>query len=158
MTDAGRPGTTGSTTRESRPTTVLQGGRAKAYRPIPPADRTRAFEAALAAYERGDYFEAHELLEPAWMGTADIAERELYQGLIKLAAGYVHAVRGNPAGLAKNLAGARERLAAARDANAATGDVDLDGLLAAIDDRLARLAVDPTDRTIDPPSPRRTTR
>jgi predicted metal-dependent hydrolase len=92
------------------------------------------------------------------MGTADIAERELYQGLIKLAAGYVHAVRGNPAGLAKNLSGARERLAAARDAKAATGDVDLDGLLAAIDDRLARLAVDPTDRTIDPPSPRRTTR
>jgi hypothetical protein len=158
MTDAGRPGTTGPMTRESRPATVLQGGRAKAYRPIPPADRTRAFEAALAAYERGDYFEAHELLEPAWMGTADIAERELYQGLIKLAAGYVHAVRGNPAGLAKNLSGARERLAAARDAKPATGDVDLDGLLAAIDDRLARLAVDPTDRTIDPPSPRRTTR
>jgi hypothetical protein len=158
MTDAGRPGTTGPMTRESRPATVLQGGRAKAYRPIPPADRTRAFEAALAAYERGDYFEAHELLEPAWMGTADIAERELYQGLIKLAAGYVHAVRGNPAGLAKNLRGARERLAAARDAKAATGDVDLDGLLAAIDDRLARLAVDPTDRTIDPPSPRRNTR
>jgi hypothetical protein len=158
MTDTGRPGTTGPMTRESRPATVLQGGRAKAYRPIPPADRTRAFEAALAAYERGDYFEAHELLEPAWMGTADIAERELYQGLIKLAAGYVHAVRGNPAGLAKNLKGARERLAAARDAKAATGDVDLDGLLAAIDDRLARLAVDPTDRTIDPPSPRRTTR
>ena len=92
------------------------------------------------------------------MGTADIAERELYQGLIKLAAGYVHAVRGNPAGLAKNLRGARDRLSAARDANAVSGEVDLDRLLAAIDDRLARLTTDPTDRTIDPPRPRRTTR
>jgi uncharacterized protein len=142
---------------EARPATVLQGGRAKAYRPIPPADRARAFEAALEAYERGDFFEAHELLEPAWMGTDDIAERELYQGLIKLAAGYVHAVRGNPLGLAKNLRGARERLAAAREAEATTGDVDLDALLNSIDDRLARLSADPADGTIDPPTPRRTT-
>jgi predicted metal-dependent hydrolase len=145
-------------TEAGRPATVLQGGRAKAYRPIPADDRLRAFEAALDAYERDDFFEAHELLEPAWMGTADIAERELYQGLIKLAAGYVHAVRGNPAGLAKNLIGARARLVAARDANADAGAVDLDGLLAAIDDRLTRLAADPGDTTIDPPKPRRTTR
>jgi hypothetical protein len=142
----------------ARPGTVLQGGRAKAYRPIPAADRLRAFDAALTAYEEGDFFEAHELLEPAWMGTSDIAERELYQGIIKLAAGYVHAVRGNPRGLAKNLRGARERLAAAREANASTGEVDLDGLLAAIDDRLARLDLDPTDGTIDPPHARSATR
>jgi hypothetical protein len=139
-----------------RPATVLQGGRAKAYRPIPAPDRARAFEAALDAYEHGDFFEAHELLEPAWMGTNDIAERELYQGIIKLAAGYVHAVRGNPTGLAKNLRGARDRLAAAREAEAATGDVDLDALLSSIDERLARLSADPTDLTIDPPRPRRT--
>jgi predicted metal-dependent hydrolase len=144
-------------TGADRPAMVMQGGRAKAYRPIPPADRARAFEKALDAYERGDFFEAHELLEPAWMGTADVAERELYQGLIKLAAGYVHAVRGNPVGLAKNLRGARDRLAAARDAEAATGDVDLIGLLAAIDHRLDRLTIDPTDLTIDPPRPRRST-
>jgi hypothetical protein len=145
-------------TEVGRPATVVQGGRAKAYRPIPAADRARAFEAALDAYERGDFFEAHELLEPAWMGTADVPERELYQGLIKLAAGYVHAIRGNPIGLAKNLRGARDRLAAAHDAKAATGDVDLVGLLGAIDSRLARLTLDPTDATIDPPRPRRSTR
>ena len=33
----------------------------------------RAFDAALAAYDRGDFFLTHELLEPAWMGTDDIA-------------------------------------------------------------------------------------
>jgi predicted metal-dependent hydrolase len=124
---------------------------------MPAADRASAFEAGLTAFEEGDFFEAHELLEPAWMGSADIAERELYQGLIKLAAGYVHAVRGNPLGLGKNLRGARDRLAAARDAGAITGDVDLDALLAAIDERLARLERDPADGTIDPPRARRTT-
>jgi predicted metal-dependent hydrolase len=86
-------------------------GRAKAYRPLPEEERRRALAAGLDAYERGDYFLAHEILEPAWMGTDDIGEREVLQGLIKLAAAFVHAARGNPAGVAKNLRGARERLA-----------------------------------------------
>ena len=73
----------------------------------PGADRAAALAAGLAAYERGDFFEAHEQLEPAWMGTDDLAERALLQGLIKLAAAYVHDVRGNPAGIARNLEGAR---------------------------------------------------
>ncbi len=95
----------------ARPGTVLQGGRAKAYRPLPPEARADAARSGLAAYERGDFFEAHELLEPAWMGSADPAERELVQGLIKLAAAFVHAARGNPLGMDKNLRGARARLA-----------------------------------------------
>ena len=89
----------------------------KAYRPIPPDLRRAALEAGLAAYERGDFFEAHELLEPAWMGTSNLAERALYQGLIKLAAGYVHAVRGNPIGVDQEPRGrprAPRDLAAAR--------------------------------------------
>ena len=91
---------------------VLQGGRRKAYRPLPVAQRREAVDAALAAWARGDWFETHELLEPAWMGTAEPAERDLYQGLIKLAAAFVHQVRGNRAGVVKNLVGARERMAA----------------------------------------------
>ncbi len=119
--------------------TVVQGGRPKAYRPIPAAERRDAFLAAIAAYGRGDFFLAHELLEPAWMGTDDTAERELYQGLIKVAAAFVHGVRGNPRGVAKNLQGARDRLAAARDAGV-DGGLDLDDLIAAIDARMTRPA------------------
>jgi len=137
--------------------TVLQGGRAKAYRPLPAAAREKAFLEALAAYDRGDYFLTHELLEPAWMGTADIPERELYQGLIKLAAAFVHGVRGNPRGIARNLEGARERLAAAESAGS-TGGLDLADLLAAIDERLALLADDLHDKTIEAPTLRRTIR
>lgn len=135
--------------------TVMQGGRAKAYRPIPAAARRRALERGIAAYTRGDFFEAHEILEPAWMGTADIAERELYQGLIKLAAAFVHGVRGNPRGIARNLAGARERLAAAAEASPTAGRLDLHDLLAAVDERLARLAAEPHDASIDAPVLRR---
>lgn len=117
---------------------VLQGGRLKAYRPLPRDERTAALAAGLAAYERGDVFEAHELLEPAWMGTDDPAERDLYQGLIKLAAGFVHAVRGNPAGVVTNLTGSRARLAAVVAAGGPDAGLDLPALIEAIDDRLVR--------------------
>ena len=108
----------------------------KAYRPIAAAQRRAALVAGLEAYDRGDVFLAHELLEPAWMGTRDLAERELLQGLIKLAAAFVHAARGNASGVAKNLGGARDRLASAGDAGRRVG-IDVPALLAAIDERLA---------------------
>lgn len=123
--------------------TVIQGDRRKAYRPIPADLRHTALQEGLAAYERGDFFEAHELLEPAWMGTDDLAERALYQGLIKIAAGYVHAVRGNPIGLARNLRGAREHLATSLRLDpevSREADIDLAELLARVDDRLAGIA------------------
>ena len=137
--------------------TVIQGGRAKAYRPIPAADRRVAFRAALAAYDRGDFFLTHELLEPAWMGTDDLPERELYQGLIKLAAAFVHGVRGNARGIVRNLEGARPMLAAAAAAGT-TGGLDLPSVLTDIDALLARLAKDLAASPIDPPHLRRTSR
>jgi predicted metal-dependent hydrolase len=118
----------------------MQGDRPKAYRPIPPDRRRAALEAGLRAYERADFFEAHELLEPAWMGTSDLAERALYQGLIKLAAGYVHAVRGNPIGMARHLEGARRHLATSVELDprwAEGAGIDLNNLLLEVDVRLA---------------------
>ena len=91
------------------------------------------------AWARGDFFETHELLEPAWMGTSDLAERALYQGLIKLAAGYVHAVRGNPIGFARNLRGAREHLETSLRINpkvSLDAGIDAGALLAEIEARL----------------------
>ena len=116
---------------------VQADGKSKAYRPLPRAVRAAALHAGLEAYDRGDYFLAHELLEPAWMGTADLPERALIQGLIKLAAADVHGVRGNPAGVARNLQGALERL---RLALASPPDVDIEldlaTLIAATEQRL----------------------
>lgn len=89
--------------------TILQAGRRKAYRPLAPADRDAAVQAALGAWARGDWFETHELLEPAWMGSADVAERLRLQAVIKVAAAFVHLARGNRAGVRTNLVGARAR-------------------------------------------------
>jgi predicted metal-dependent hydrolase len=139
-----------------RSVVVGRDGRAKAYRPLPAADRVRALAAGLEAYGRGDFFEAHELLEPAWMGTDVPSERALLQGLIKLAAAYVHAVRGNPAGVVRNLEGALMRLRESDDDRLAAGLpepwLDLPGLVAALEDRLADLAAHPAGATLPPPA------
>jgi predicted metal-dependent hydrolase len=141
----------------ARSVVVGSDGRAKAYRPIPVHDRAAAVAAGFAAYEQGDFFAAHEHLEPAWMGTDDLVERAWLQGLIKLAAAYVHGVRGNPAGIVRNLEGARARLAeaAARRPIATAPDgsrLDLGSIVTAIDLRLADLAAHPAGATLDPPS------
>ena len=114
-------------------------GRAKAYRPLPAEVRIAAVTAGLEAYAAGDYFEAHELMEPAWMGTADLAERALIQGLIKVAAADVHAVRGNPAGVRRNLEGARDRLRSGATGSVTGVELDLDALLTSIEARLEAL-------------------
>jgi len=140
---------------------IIERGRSKAHRPLPSEVRGAAVTRGLAAYDRGAWYLAHEELEPAWMGTDDLAERTLLSGLIKVAAAYVHAARGNPLGVRTNLRGARERLAtaaAAAPAHAtdpsgppvtiaggslgsmrATDRIDLPALLSAVDDRLARV-------------------
>lgn len=97
-------------------TVVQLDGRSKAFRPLPVADRVAALRAGVTAYTRGDYFLAHELLEPAWMGSDDPLERSFTQGLIKLAAADVHRVRGNAKGLVRNLEGAADRLRSAATA------------------------------------------
>lgn len=88
-------------------------GRAKVFRPLPVAARAAAVLQGLHLYAAGDAFEAHEAWEPAWMGTDDLGERALLQGLIKLAAADVHGQRNNPPGVARNLQGAVERLRSA---------------------------------------------
>jgi hypothetical protein len=140
------------TTRE---VVVGRDGRAKAYRPLPAAERRSALVAGLAAYRAGDFFEAHELLEPAWMGTDVPADRALLQGLIKLAAAYVHHVRGNPAGIVRNLQGARAKLLeASEEAEPGTlpaAWMGLPALIHSIDARLVDLAVHPAAPTLPPP-------
>jgi predicted metal-dependent hydrolase len=132
-----------------RQVVVGEDGRAKAYRPLPDETRVAAVQAGLEAYAAGDYFEAHELMEPAWMGTADLAERALIQGLIKIAAADVHAVRGNPAGVRRNLEGARDRLRSGAAGRITGIDVDVDALLASIEARLAGSPELGTPLTID---------
>jgi hypothetical protein len=148
----------------------MERGRAKAHRPLSAEVRRAAVERGLAAYGRGAWFLAHEELEPAWMGSDDAAERALLSGIIKLAAAFVHAARGNPLGVRVNLRGARERLATAATTMAAGASaaaavspagvsdplgaaewIDLPTLLVGVDDQLARveaLCATPPDAAI----------
>lgn len=131
---------------------VQADGRLKAYRPLPDDQRSAALGAGLEAYSGGDFFLAHELMEPAWMGTADPAERALVQGLIKLAAADVHGVRGNPRGVARNLMGARDRLRVAAASGVETPrGLRLDRLLVDVEARLARADRGETTGPIDLP-------
>ena len=102
-------------------------GRSKVYRPLPVDARAAAVLQGLRLYAAGEAFEAHEAWEPAWMGTDDLGERALLQGLIKLAAADVHEQRGNPAGVVRNVQGALERLrSAARSGTSTAPGVTID--------------------------------
>jgi hypothetical protein len=52
-------------------------------------------ERGRAAFNRGEYFHAHELWEEVWRELADV-ERSLMQGLIQIAAGLHHLQQGRP--------------------------------------------------------------
>ncbi|MGD2157497.1 MAG: DUF309 domain-containing protein, partial [Anaerolineales bacterium] len=54
----------------------------------------------LEAFNRGDYYDAHEYLEEAWMD--DLSEgRKLYQSVLQIAVAYYQIMRGNYKGAAK---------------------------------------------------------
>src|SRR5438445_1816411 len=53
--------------------------------------------AAIAQFQRGEYFECHETLEPLWREARGEA-RVVYQGIIQAAVALHHAERGNRRG------------------------------------------------------------
>jgi hypothetical protein len=63
----------------------------------------------IAEYNAGEYFEAHEDLEQAWMETGE-PERRLYQGILQIGVGYYHIQQGNYPGALKMFGKARRWL------------------------------------------------
>jgi predicted metal-dependent hydrolase len=51
-------------------------------------------------FNQGEYYEAHEPLEEAWMKT-DSPERDLYQGILQIGLAYYQITRGNYRGALK---------------------------------------------------------
>lgn len=81
-----------------------------APRPAGPGNGPRlpaAYARFLERFAGGEYWDAHEALEPAWRETRS----GFYKGLILLASAYVHAGRGNLHGVGAQLAKARKELA-----------------------------------------------
>lgn len=53
---------------------------------------------AVAAFNAGRFFPAHEAWEAAWRIARGTPEEEFFKGLAQLGAGYTHYLRGNPHG------------------------------------------------------------
>jgi len=79
--------------------------------PADPADlldsRYREF---FTRFNRGHYFEAHEVLESLWLERRGRAEASFYQGLIQIAGAFVHVRKGRPGPAQSLLQLARRRL------------------------------------------------
>ncbi|MFZ4628343.1 MAG: DUF309 domain-containing protein [Blastocatellia bacterium] len=70
------------------------------------------FTTALAMFDRGEYFESHELLEDLWREAPPGDERTCLQGLVQVAVALCHDQRGNEKGARGVYQRARARLLA----------------------------------------------
>ncbi len=60
-------------------------------------EQRREFERGIAAFNRGEYFEAHEIWESVWIASNG-PQREFLQGLIQVSVALHHLSRGNSSG------------------------------------------------------------
>ena len=65
--------------------------------PLDPAEADRLFREGVALFNGARYWHAHEVWETLWRAAPD-EERDFYQGLIQIAAGFLHLARRNRRG------------------------------------------------------------
>jgi predicted metal-dependent hydrolase len=108
------------------------------------------FADAIEQFNSWRFYDCHETLEDIWRETGSKGdERTLanfYQGLIKAAAGYHHLLRGNHAGVTKVLGDVPRLL---KPYAPRTMGVDVEGLLAAVNETLEHVAELGPDRLRD---------
>jgi len=66
------------------------------------APAPEALRSAVDRFNAGEYFECHEILEALWLSEPGPI-RDLYKGVIQIAAGFYHWENGNKAGCLKHL-------------------------------------------------------
>jgi len=71
--------------------------------PLEAAEADRLFREGVALFNGARYWHAHEAWETLWRAAPD-DERDFYQGLIKVAAGFLHLSRRNRRGARNKLA------------------------------------------------------
>lgn len=98
-------------------------------RPRPAPSRAVAFARAARLFDAGCFFEACQHLDHVWTYHAEPGDRDFWKAVTQVAAGCVHAQRGNAVG-ARTLLG---RAAAALSTTASPHQgVDVDRLVAAV--------------------------
>ena len=88
-----------------------------------------AYRRGMELFNRGEFFDAHEVLEDVWRASPP-PEKKFLQGLIQVAVGLHHHSRGNLAGARSLLARAHRNLSAYP---ARHGGIDLAGLRAQVE-------------------------
>lgn len=83
-----------------------------------------AYRRGLELFNKGEFFDAHEVLEDVWRA-APAAEKKFLQGLIQVAVGLHHHARGNVVGARSLLARAQRNLSEYPERH---GGIDLAGL------------------------------
>ncbi|RME93608.1 MAG: DUF309 domain-containing protein [Verrucomicrobia bacterium] len=68
-----------------------------ASQPAPSAELPAAYLGFFECFNRGDYFEAHEVLEEHWLDYRSNREGNFFKALIQYAGVFVHLERGRPA-------------------------------------------------------------
>jgi predicted metal-dependent hydrolase len=94
-----------------------------------------AYRHGLELFNRGEFFEAHEVLEDVWRA-APAAEKKFLQGLIQVAVGLHHYSRGNMVGSRSLLQRAHKNLSAYP---ARHSGIDLGGLRAQVEQWVSAL-------------------
>jgi len=80
-------------------------------RPEPsPSTENEKLREGVSLFNRGEFFECHEILEAAWLDASG-DDKIFLQGLIQLAVSFYHLRRGNFTGAGRLLRAAREKLA-----------------------------------------------
>ena len=92
---------------EATPCDLEETGEQPVNEPLP-----QPYLECIRRYNAGQHWHAHEVLEDLWRATGDPERRLFFQGVIQLAAAFVHAERGNMRGVQRLLAKARANLAA----------------------------------------------
>jgi predicted metal-dependent hydrolase len=87
------------------------------------------YRRGLELFNKGDFFDAHEVLEDVWRA-APAGEKKFLQGLIQVAVGLHHHSRGNLEGARSLLARAHSNLSGYGSRH---GDIDLAGLRAQVE-------------------------
>lgn len=105
---------------------------------------------ALAHFDAGRYFLAHEAWEAAWLESKGTASEALFKGLAQLGAGYTHAARGNAHGMRALLGRA---LDAIRDSSGSACGLDLPTLVPLVERDLDRARNLPAGASLLPPEP-----
>lgn len=99
--------------------------------------------AGIVLFNRGDFFEAHEVWESLWMDTHG-PEKPFVQGLIQAAVGLCHFCNGNVNGAAKLYRSSRDYMARF---GPRYWDVDVDAFWQQMEACFASVLADPPDRT-----------